>query len=84
VARLTEPSAGNEAMRASTTTIMSRSLLLLAPIVGILLLSQVADAGLTGDGAVRIVKAIVNYDVSFDLGANERWIRSGIQYAPPF
>jgi hypothetical protein len=63
---------------------MLRSLLLLAPIIGILLLNQVADAGLTGDGAVRIVMAIVNYDASPDRSANERWIRNGIQYAPPF
>jgi hypothetical protein len=66
------------------STIMLRSLLLLAPIIGILLLNQVADAGLTGDGAVRIVMAIVNYDASPDRSANERWIRNGIQYAPPF
>ena len=63
---------------------MPRRLLLLAPIMVMLLLIQVADAGLTGGGVVRIVKAIVDYDAPIDRGANERWIRNGIQYAPPF
>jgi general L-amino acid transport system substrate-binding protein len=51
--------------------------------------------GLSGDWAVRVVKAVGNYGESFDRhlgekssiklprGANQLWTKGGLHYAPP-